>query len=896
MSCRRFVFDQKDTHREKILRQDPFDGSGQSSSSPVHLCALHLSDLMRFVSVFAVLASISSTPASGQTPAPVAVAGIVQDQTGAVLAAATVDLVNASGAVVQTTATDAAGLFRFERVAPGQYELRARYEGFKSATAKLRVGTRGPSSQKLVLGLADITQEITVSNAAAEVGASAGNNVDAITIDQDMLESLPVFDNDFVATMSQFLDAGSIGNGGVTIVVNGMEVSALNVSASAMQQIRINQDPYSAEYSRPGRGRVEILTKPGTQQNHGEGSLIFRDAHANARNPFATTKPPEQRRIYEGFLGGPLGTSGKMSFMLSANDEILDQQSFIYAIGPAGIIQDNLAHKNGQARVTGSVTRQISDRNTFSIRPNYQYENDENRGVGGTTLASAASTFKHHEQQVTYTQQTILRPTLLNQVQILVGHEREPTVSASTARGIVVNGAFTGGGGQADLVRTETHMNLNESLAWTKGHHLIQAGFQLPDWSRRGFFDRSNFGGTFFFSGLDTYAAGKPYAFTQQQGNGELALLEKQLGTYIKDDWQARGGLSLSFGLRYDWQNYFHDDDNLAPRFSVAYAPGNTKTNVLRAGIGVFNDRSGPVVIADVLHSQPGGLIRYVVTNPGYPDPFTSAAAAASQPPSIVRLAPDVQIPRTVQYSAGLDHQLQKSLTLSLTYTGSRGYHLFRSRDVNAPLPLLYLTRPDPAYGAVREVESNGRQETDSLQITVRGKLSRWFNGQMQYTLSRGDNDTNGIGSFPANDYDLSGEWARADFDRRHRFNLLGRTSMFKVFDLGMGLSMNSGGPYNETLGLDLFNNGRGRARPAGVPRNSLETTGFASLDLRASRDIKLGAGKDAREITLGFDAFNVLNHVNYGAFVGTVNSPLFGQPVSARAARQLQFSARMKF
>ena len=86
-----------------------------------------------------------------------------------------------------------------------------------------------------------------------------------------MLDSLPVFDNDFVATMSQFLDAGSIGNGGVTIVVNGMEVSALNVSASAMQQIRINQDPYSAEYSRPGRGRIEILTKPGSQQYHGEG-------------------------------------------------------------------------------------------------------------------------------------------------------------------------------------------------------------------------------------------------------------------------------------------------------------------------------------------------------------------------------------------------------------------------------------------------------------------------------------------------------------------------------------------------------------------------------------------------------------------------------------------------
>jgi len=824
----------------------------------------------------------------------VAVTGVVQDQTGAVLPSATVELVNAAGAVVETTTADMGGAFHFDAVAPGTYELRAGYEGFKPAIAKVRVGTRPPSPQRLVLDLAALTQEITVSS-AAEVGAAAGNNVDAITIDQNMLESLPVFDNDFVATMSQFLDAGSIGNGGVTIVVNGMEVSALNVSASAMQQIRINQDPYSAEYSRPGRGRVEILTKPGTQEYHGEGSFIFRDAAANARNPFAATKPPEDRQIYEGFLGGPLGLSGKTSFMLSANDQILNQQSFVYAIDPAGIIQDNVPHKNGQARVSGSITRQVSDTNTFSIRPNYQYETDQNRNVGGTTLASAATTFTHHEQQVTYTQQTVLRPTLLNQFQVLVGHEREPTVSASAAPGIVVNGAFTGGGGQGDLVRTETHMNLNESLGWTTGHHLVQAGFQLPDWSRRGFYDRSNFGGTFYFSGLDTYASGTPYAFIQQQGNGDLAFLEKQIGTYIKDDWQARAGLSLSFGLRYDWQNYFHDNNNVAPRFSVAFAPGNTKTNVLRAGVGVFNDRSGPVVIADVLHSQPGGLIKYVVTDPGYPNPFASTGAAATPPPSIVRLASDVQIPQTVQYSVGLDHQLQKALTLSLTYTGARGYHLFRSRDVNAPPTPLYLTRPDPAYGVVREVESNGRQETDSLQVTVRGKVSRWFNGQMQYTLSRGYNDTNGIGSYPANDYDLSGEWARADFDRRHRFNLLGRTGL-KLFDLGVGLSMNSGGPYNETLGLDLFNNGRGRARPDGVPRNSLETTGFASLDIRASRDLKLGAGKDAREVTLGLDAFNLLNHVNYGTFVGTLSSPLFGQPVSARSARQLQFSVRMKF
>ena len=84
-----------------------------------------------------------------------------------------------------------------------------------------------------------MSSEITVSSGNTEVGTSSNSNVDAITIDQNMLEALPMFDNDFVATMSQFLDAGSIGNGGVTIVVNGMEVSALNVSASAMAA---NQD------------------------------------------------------------------------------------------------------------------------------------------------------------------------------------------------------------------------------------------------------------------------------------------------------------------------------------------------------------------------------------------------------------------------------------------------------------------------------------------------------------------------------------------------------------------------------------------------------------------------------------------------------------------------------
>src|SRR5262249_2031501 len=187
------------------------------------------------------------------------------------------------------------------------------------------------------------------------------------------------------------------------------------------------------------------------------------------------------------------------------------------------------------------------------------------------------------------------------------------------------------------------------------------------DWSERGFDDRTNRGGTFYFANLPLYQAGHPYSFVQQQGNGVLSFLEKQVGAYLKDDFQWSPSVTLSYGVRYDWQNYFGDTNNYAARASIAYAPGVKKVNVIRAGVGVFNDRSGPVAIADLLHYQPGGLVKYVITDPGFPDPYANGPFVA-QPPSLVVLAPDVRIPQILQYSVGIDRQLSKSTTLSVTY------------------------------------------------------------------------------------------------------------------------------------------------------------------------------------------------------------------------------------
>src|SRR5262249_7484756 len=156
------------------------------------------------------------------------------------------------------------------------------------------------------------------------------------------LENLPVFDQDVLATMSRFLDLSSVGSTGATLVVNGMEVNSLNVSASAIQQIKINNDPYAAEYVRPGRGRIEVITKPGSQHYQGTANVLFRDSAVDARTAFASTLPTEQRRIFEGFLSGPLGRSESTMFTLSVKHDAEDTQGIVVAQVPAGPVRENI--------------------------------------------------------------------------------------------------------------------------------------------------------------------------------------------------------------------------------------------------------------------------------------------------------------------------------------------------------------------------------------------------------------------------------------------------------------------------------------------------------------------------------------------------------------------------
>src|ERR1700682_2709575 len=453
---------------------------------------------------------------SAQNPSSVVVTGTVLDPHQAGVLGAKVTLKQADGPKVQSASADSTGTFRFEGVPPGNYEMRVEQEGFKPSVFRVRVGNQDLRPRMVVLALADVEQQVTVNEQLSKVSTNPSDNLDTVTMDRSALDSLPIFDQDFLGTMSRFLDASSIGTNGVTLIVDGVEASRAGVSASAIQEVKLNQDPYSAEYSRPGRSRIEIITKPGSSEYHGTFNFVFRDYHLNARDPFALIRPPQQRRIYEGSLTGPLGGVKKTSFLISVNREEQNPKAVVFARGLSGDIRQTVPAPQRNTELGGSVNRQIGENQLISVRGVYTDRTVRNQGVGGLALPEAGANFEDREDIIYFNHSGSLTKSLLNQFRLLVAREYASVESVSSSPKIVVLGAFTGGGAQADRLQTENHIIFNEMLVWSGAKHTVRGGINVSDISRRGLDDNTNILGTYTFPTLHDYQLNQPLSLLRQ--------------------------------------------------------------------------------------------------------------------------------------------------------------------------------------------------------------------------------------------------------------------------------------------------------------------------------------------------------------------------------------------
>jgi hypothetical protein len=837
------------------------------------------------------LAFVMRVTVSAQVP----VTGRLLDPSNTAVGGAAVVLRQGENRV--STATSEMGQFRFDGVRPGEYELLTTVPGFDPVRRPLFVGRQPARELVICLKLAALREEINVAEQDRQVSVAPGQNADAISVERTMLDNLPILDNNYLNALARFLNPGTPGDAGTSVIVDGMESRNVGVTASAIQEIRINNNPYTVEYPRWSRRRIEVITKSSADSYHGTFNFLFRDYHLNARDVLAAQRPQEQRRIFEGSLFGPVGKSKNTSFLFSGAREQEDLVAVVFAQSPSGPINDNVPTPQVNSAASLRISRQWNENQAMFWQVNFQDRWQNNLGAGGPTLREAAAQNRFREDEFIFNHRAIINPKFLSQFRILVGRYWSPTRSNSRRPKVIVTDTFTGGGSQADRLSTEFHTSITWLLTQTVGRHTLKYGVNVPDWSRRGLRDETNQMGTLSFASLADFEARRPFAAVLQRGDPKAVFIEKNLGGFIQDEWQMRPNLSISGGLRYDWQNYFGDHNNVQPRLAIACAPHKSRRWVLRAGAGFFFERSGPGPLFDILRFNGFRLRRYVLSGasvPEDPDSFDGTGV----PISIHRLESGAELPGLVQFSASIERQLSKRSLLSIAYNGTRGVKQFRSRDANAPLPPSFASRPDPRVNVLRLIESAGRLEGNSLEITLRGDIAPRVSGMAQYAYGKTMTDTAGINWFPASSFAPAGEWARADTDRRHQFNFLGTVSAHRWLNFGASASLLTGPPFNITTGRDENLDGMAIDRPAGVTRNTGSGPNTIGLDVRWYREFRFEPAKKDKSpsITVTADAFNILNRVNYQNYIGALTSPFFGRAVSTLPARRMQVGLRFQF
>lgn len=793
---------------------------------------------------------------------------------------------------------------------PGDDRLTIALPGFEPLIKPLHITRTPPATLTLVMALATVASTVDVNADTLDM-ASPENNQDAASVSAEDMKTLPVLDGDIVATLSAFLDAGATGEGGATLVVDGVEMKTAGVAPSAIERVSINQDPYSAQYRQPGRGQVEIVTKNTADKFHGSANFTLRDSIFDAANYFAVGRPPSRRLALEGYLTGPVRPFRDTTFLFSTLVQHQDRYEQLVAstgndpITGQPIVHASIASPFRNYNVTMKVAHQFAARHSAYLLYRFFDTTTTNSGTGGLTLASAGSSQYRFDMDLTFHDDLTISSNKFNAFSILFERNIDRQVSNNKFPSIVVQGVFVGGGAQRDELQTENNPNISDIFSWSLGGaarqaHQLKFGLQFPNLGRRILEDQTNRQGTYTFANLAAYTAGTPTSFTIQQGQSRFLTYYCQPSAFFLDQIQVTPRLTITPGIRYDFQNALpNTKDAILPRLSVAYLVDKQHAMVIRTGGGLYMRRVGVNLgqqLARYEHAAEQSLI--LTTNICYSVP-NQCNTLVAQPPSLYVDAPNLKAPFQGFFGLSVERQFTKKSTLTIGYEGYRGWHALRSVDINAPLPPFNsAARPNPNFAQILQQQSGGIQRSDAMNVSFKGRISNVFTGYMQYTYSHADSNTEWSTFTPQNQYDPGGEWSRSSNDQRHRANLIGTFYPDKPLNLGFGFYAYSGKPYSITTGTDAFRTGFYNARPAGVPRNSLTGGGFQDVQLRANYTRKLHPQLKDASSTLAFfvATYNTLNRPNFEDYVGVTTSSRFMQPTSSASPRRFQFGVTYNF
>ena len=840
-----------------------------------------------------VIFGLGATPQRG-----VPLSGTIEDQTGAAMPELSLTLTNKATGEARKSASDGSGSFSFKDVGPGDYTLKAEAEGFKSAKVNVTVATEPLTGIKVKMEVS-VSDEVTI-DAKQSAPVSPENNTGLIYLNSESLSSLPSQSQNVLSVISNFLSPGALGTDGPSIIIDGVEGNDLSVPPASLKQVFINKNPYAAEYRRPGSARVEVVTRNGSR-GHYDGSFAFyaRNSAFDARNAFALTKPDLSRMLFDGSLSGRLPFESTR-FFVSGSRLASDETAVVNALTLAGPLVENVPTSEHNTNLLGRIDVRPGDFKSFTFLYSFYDQRESNTDVGGLRLAEQGISRNKRGHKVQFSNTLVFSESFLNVVRFKAERRDERIGALADLPTIQVKGAFVGGPSQTARTDRETRFEFQDTATFTRAAHTVRfGGIFNPRFYT--FTDATNFGGTFIFSNLSGFAARTPTLFQIASGNPRASFSQHEANLFLQDEIRLRQNLNLTLGLRYDWQARIGDRNNFAPRLAVAYAPGDRKT-VIRAGAGIFYDRLSDRATQRSLLIDGATIRELIIARPSFDDPLNSGDQIQT-PPSVWRIAQELQSPYLFQGSLAVERNLWSGTQLTVEYQALRGVHLFRSRNINAPL-LAGGPLPDPDFLLIRQVESSGTLRGNALITSFQGRIIKPLKVKAQYTLSRTTDDVSSLFDLPANSNDLRLERGRSDFDKLHRFNFAGILELPWEIRVGSILTLASGVPFDITTGFDDNGDSVVNDRPVGVSRNTGRGPGFAQLDLRLSKLLDLpmlfnDKDKDRggfRRLELNLDVFNVLNRNNLTDVIDELSSPLFGRANASLQARTIQFSVRFNF
>ncbi|HKP11608.1 MAG TPA: TonB-dependent receptor, partial [Blastocatellia bacterium] len=381
--------------------------------------------------------------------------------------------------------------------------------------------------------------------------------------------------------------------------------------------------------------------------------------------------------------------------------------------------------------------------------------------------------------------------------------------------------AFTAGGANIFTDNKNENLDFTNNLTYTWKSHTFKAGFRAES-ERYTNLNQSNFAGTFTFAGnpvtgetsIDIYRralegdpTARPSQFSISSGDPFIGFSQWQFGSFIQDDWKVSPRLTLSFGLRNEFQTHLQDKLNFAPRFGLAWQADKAKKSTVRAGAGIFFNGLDDSITSETIRLDGLHQLQFTIINPDFfPNiPAALAGGTSSRLPTIRIKSEGLNDPYSIISTVGYERQLPWKLMASVGYKWTRGVHLLRSRNINAPeLADGQLVSPFPGEGPILQYESTGLSTRNEFNFFLRTGFSRTLTFFGGYTLSWTKSNTDGANTMPANPYDLTTEWGRASNDSRHNIFMGGSLLTRWNIRLNPIVIYRSTRPFNITTGTDL--------------------------------------------------------------------------------------------